>query len=154
MATYKHLNELWKSREQSGLKDLIKARAIKWRHGPAIVRLEKPSRLDRARALGYRAKQGYIVARARVKHGGLTRVRPAGGRRQKRYGLVHFTPGQSLQQIAEKRVAKKYPNMKVLNSYWVWRDGKYKWFEVILVDPNHPAIKNDPKINWVSKKIN
>ena len=148
---YKHLNEIWKSREQTGLKEVIRARAIKWRRGPAIVRIEKPTRLGRARALGYKAKQGFIVVRTRVRHGGFTRPRPSGGRRQKRYGQVHFTLGQSLKEVAEKRVAKKYPNMKVLNSYWIWRDGKYKWFEVILVDPNHPVIKKDPKMSWLSK---
>jgi len=31
----------------------------------------------------------------------------------------------------------------VLNSYWVGEDGSQKWHEVILVDPNHPAIEND-----------
>jgi large subunit ribosomal protein L15e len=31
-------------------------------------------------------------------------------------------------------VAKKHPNMEVLNSYWVSEDGIYKWYEVILVD--------------------
>ena len=55
---------------------------------------------------------------------------------------------KSIQRIGEERVAKKYPNMEVLNSYWVWADGKYKYFEVILVDPQSPSIKNDPKINF------
>jgi large subunit ribosomal protein L15e len=29
-------------------------------------------------------------------------------------------------------------------------DGKHKFYEVILVDPNHPAIVADPKINWIA----
>jgi large subunit ribosomal protein L15e len=33
--------------------------------------------------------------------------------------------------------------MEVLNSYWVGSDGKHKWFEVIMVDFSHPAIKAD-----------
>jgi len=37
----------------------------------------------------------------------------------------------------------------VLNSYWVGEDGSQKWFEVILVDPNHPAIENDDDLNWI-----
>jgi len=44
---------------------------------------------------------------------------------------------------------KHYPNMEVLNSYWVGEDGMHKYFEVILVDPNHPVIRADPKINWI-----
>jgi len=42
--------------------------------------------------------------------------------------------------------------MEVLNSYWVGEDGKYHFYEVILVDPMHPSIMNDPKINWVSSR--
>ena len=64
-------------------------------------------------------------------------------------GVKKITPKKSIQRIAEERVARRYPNLQVLNSYWLWEDGKFKFFEVILVDPNHPAIKNDPKINWI-----
>jgi len=51
--------------------------------------------------------------------------------------------------IAEERVAKRFPNMEVLNSYYVGEDGVYKWFEVILVDPHHPSIRSDSDINWI-----
>ncbi len=64
-------------------------------------------------------------------------------------GVNKITPAKSIKRIAEERVAKKYPNLEVLNSYWVWEDGKFKFFEVILVDPNHPSIKNDKNINWI-----
>jgi large subunit ribosomal protein L15e len=37
----------------------------------------------------------------------------------------------------------------VLNSYWVGEDGRQKWHEVIMVDPNHPAIENDDDLNWI-----
>jgi len=49
-------------------------------------------------------------------------------------GVAKHVPAKSLQKIAEERVAKKFSNLKRLNSYWVWEDGKYKWFEVVLVD--------------------
>ena len=39
--------------------------------------------------------------------------------------------------------------MRVLNSYWVGQDSTFKFFEVILVDPSHNAIRNDPRINWI-----
>ena len=55
----------------------------------------------------------------------------------------------SIQRIAEARADRKYPNLEVLNSYWVGEDGKNKWFEVILVDPFHPVIKSDKNLNWV-----
>jgi ribosomal protein L15E len=59
---------------------------------------------------------------------------------------------KSLRLIAEERAARKFPNLEVLNSYWVGEDGRHKWFEVILVDPNHPVIKADKDINWICEK--
>jgi large subunit ribosomal protein L15e len=72
------------------------------------------------------------------------------GRRQKRMGVSKYTPAKSIKLIAEERVARKYPNLEVLNSYWVWEDGVSKWFEVILVDPNSPSIKSDKDMGWIS----
>jgi large subunit ribosomal protein L15e len=40
----------------------------------------------------------------------------------------------------------------VLNSYQVGKDGKYFWYEVILVDRAHPSIKADKRINWICSK--
>ena len=67
-------------------------------------------------------------------------------------GVNKITQAKSIQRIAEERVAKNYPNLEVLNSYWVWADGKYKYYEVILVDPQSPSIVNDEKINWICSK--
>ena len=41
----------------------------------------------------------------------------------------------------------------MLNSYWVNQDGVYKYYEVILVDPQHKAIRKDPRINWIVKAV-
>lgn len=64
-------------------------------------------------------------------------------------GVTKFKPAKSLRLIAEERVARKFPNLEVLNSYWVWEGGRYKWFEVVMVDPNHPVIQSDKDINWI-----
>ena len=66
-------------------------------------------------------------------------------------GVSKYTTGKNLQWIAEERVQRKYPNMQVLNSYVVYADGRHHYYEVILVDPNHPVIKSDPKINWIAE---
>jgi large subunit ribosomal protein L15e len=105
--------------------------------------------LDRARDLGYRAKQGNVVVRARVRRGGLRKPTIRGGRRAKRKGISKITMAKSIQRIAEERTSRHYPNLEVLNSYWVGEDGKSKYYEVILVDPHHPVIKTDKKINWI-----
>ena len=44
----------------------LRKRAILWRKQNAVTRIDKPSRLLRARRLGYKAKQGIIVIRMRV----------------------------------------------------------------------------------------
>jgi large subunit ribosomal protein L15e len=72
-----------------------------------------------------------------------------GGRKPKRRGLLKITMAKSIRRIAEERVARRYPNLEVLNSYWIGEDGRHKYFEVILVDPQHPVIRADPKINWI-----
>jgi len=119
MGIYKYIREAWKRPKESYVRQLLWERLQQWRREPAVVRIERPTRLDRARALGYKPKQGIIVV------------------------------SKSIQRIAEERAARKYPNMEVLNSYWVGEDGKHKWYEVILVDPYHPAIKADPQLNWL-----
>jgi len=149
---YKYIAEAWANPEKSFIDELMRQRLIEWRRQPAIFRVEKPTRLDRARKLGYKAKQGFIIARVRVRRGGLRKQRPKAGRRPKRMGVKKFKPAKSLRLIAEERVARKFPNLEVLNSYWVGEDGRSKWFEVIMVDPNHPVIKADKDINWICQK--
>ncbi|HID18963.1 TPA: 50S ribosomal protein L15e [Candidatus Bathyarchaeota archaeon] len=150
---YAHLSQLWRDAGKNpALKEALRQRLIRWRRGPAIARVERPTKLPRARALGWKAKQGYVVVRVRVPRGGFKRRRPRGGRRQKRMGVKKVTGAKSIRQIAEERAARKFPNLEVLNSYEVAADGRYRWFEVILVDPHHPAILKDPEINWIYGK--
>ena len=52
--------------------------------------------------------------------------------------------------IAEQRVAKKYKNLEVLNSYPIGKDGMNYFYEVILLDSSRPEIKSDKKLNWIS----
>ena len=53
--------------------------------------------------------------------------------------------------MAEERAARRYPNLEVLNSYPLGSDGTREYFEVIMLDPNHPAILSDPDFGWVAK---
>jgi large subunit ribosomal protein L15e len=124
-------------------------RLLTWRRQNTVTRLEHPTRLDRARAVGYRAKGGYILVRVRVRRGGQRKRAIIAGRRPKHKGILRMTLNKSIQRIAEERAQKHYPNLEVLNSYWVGEDGKEKFYEVVLVDPQHPEIASDPKINWI-----
>ncbi|MEM3730543.1 MAG: 50S ribosomal protein L15e [Candidatus Bathyarchaeia archaeon] len=149
---YKYIAEAWAKPEKSFVDELMRQRLIEWRRQPAIFRVEKPTRLDKARKLGYKAKQGFVIVRVRVRRGGLRKQRPRAGRRPKRMGVKKYKPAKSLRLIAEERAARKFPNLEVLNSYWVGEDGRSKWFEIIMVDPNHPSIKTDKDINWICQK--
>ena len=151
---YKYIAEAWSKPKKSYVDALMRQRLVEWRQQPVVARLEHPTRVDKARKLGYKAKQGYVMARVRVRRGGMRKVRPKAGRRPKRMGVKKFKPAKSIRLIAEERTARKFPNLEVLNSYWVGEDGRSKWFEVILVDPSHPVIKADPDINWICRKKN
>ncbi|TFF86439.1 50S ribosomal protein L15e [Candidatus Thorarchaeota archaeon] len=145
---YKHMSDTWLE-EQRERSDMVRSRLIVWRKQGSIVRLERPTRLGRARSLGYKAKQGYVIVRAKTGRGPREKPRPRMGRKPRSLGVSRYTPQKSRRWIAEERVARKYPNLRVLNSYWVGSDHKWVWYEVIMVDPNHPVIYNDPEINWI-----
>jgi len=115
----------------------------------SIVRVSKPSNIPRARELGYKAKQGISVVFVKVRKGGGLVLRPKNARRPKRMGINKITRRISIQRMAEQKVDKAFPNLEVLNSYYVGEDGQKKYFEVIMVDPNHPAIVNDMDLNWI-----
>lgn len=148
---YKYIAEEWAQPEKSFVEELMRQRLVQWRKQPTVLRIEHPTRLDRARKLGYKAKQGFVVARAKVRRGNLRKLRPKSGRRPKRMGVAKFKPGKSIRLIAEERTARRFPNLEVLNSYWVGEDGKHKWFEIILVDPNAPTIKTDKDVSWITE---
>ena len=125
-----------------------KQRMVSWRKQTTVQRIDGPTRLERAHTLGYKAKQGYVVVRVKVKKGGRKVPDRAGGRKPKAAGRF-FTLSKSKQVVGEERAARKFPNLEVLNSYWVGHDGVSEWFEVIMVDRSHPSIKADRSINWI-----
>ncbi len=124
----------------------IRSRVVSWRKQNALVRIDKPSLIQRARRLGYKAKQGIIVIRMRVGTGGMRRKRPRSGRRPKHLGVTRIKADVSMKAVAERRVLEKHPNMKLLGSYFLYKDGMHYWFEVILADPSHPRISKDKEL--------
>ena len=84
-----------------------------------------------------------------------------GGRKRPVYkGIVYGKPKhqgifvtavRNLRSVAEERIGRRCGNLRVLNSYWINQDGTYNYYEVILVDPSHNAIRNDPRLNWLAR---
>jgi len=144
------LSEVWKKPKES-LGEAWKERIMQWRKENVVKRLDRPTRPDRARALGYKAKQGFVVARVRVGKGKRKRPKFKGGRVPKKMGRF-FPPGKPKKLTSEERAARKFPNLEVLNSYYVGEDGQYEWFEVILLDPDNPGVSKDKERKFVARQ--
>ncbi|MEM2932952.1 MAG: 50S ribosomal protein L15e [Candidatus Pacearchaeota archaeon] len=138
---YGYLNDYWRQRK-------FEINLVDFRREPAVLLLKKPTRIDKARRLGYKAKQGIYVARVRVKRGGHKRPRPKSGRKSGKL-TIRKTLGMNYRWIAEQRASKK-TGLEVLNSYYLAKDGKYYWYEVILIDPNASEIKADKQLGWIT----
>ncbi len=132
---------LWRDNATS-----LRARAVRWRKENAQTRIDKPSRIQKARRLGYKAKQGIVVIRMRVGTGGMRRQRPRGGRRPKHLGVTRIKADVNMKTVSERRVLERHPNMKLLGSYFLYKDGMYYWHEVILADPSHPRVAKDKEL--------
>lgn len=150
VSAYSLMRKIWRERNEELIKSL-RRKAIEWRKEKSIIRVNRPLRLDRARSLGYKAKQGFIVLRVRVRKGGFSKPRPRSGRRPKALGVIKHKVNVSLKEEAINRVSRKYVNMHVLGAYEIFRDAKYAWYEVVLVDPNHPSIKSSRNISLPKK---
>lgn len=147
---YNYLKKSW----HDATADVRKTRMIEWRSSEAAVVLDKPTRLDKARMLGYKAKKGFVVVRIRLKRGGRKRSMQGVKGRKSRKQHIRKILKMNYQWIAEIRAARKFKNLEVLNSYQIGKDGKNYFFEVILVDPMRPEIQNDPVYAWISNPAN
>jgi large subunit ribosomal protein L15e len=150
MGLYQKVAEGWKKPTEN-LGEVYHNRMVEWRREPVTLRIARPTRIDRARALGYKAKEGIIMVRQKVLRGGHTRPRIRSGRRSKRFGMKKNLM-ISYQTIAEQRANHAYHNLEVLNSYWVGQDSKNYYYEIILVDPLHPRIMKDKQLKWISER--
>jgi large subunit ribosomal protein L15e len=148
---YRHIASTWqKMLKEKGPE--YKERLIVWRRGPRVIRVDHPTRLDRARALGYKAKQGFVVARVRISRGGIRIKRPVSGRRPKHLGVLRIKGQIEEAKVVEARASERFPNLAVLGSYFLAEDGRYRWFEVVMVDVHHPSILADKELrNFVKK---
>merc|ERR1711916_222010 len=130
MGCYKYLEELYKRKQCDLLRFMLRIRAWQYRQLTAVHRV-------------------------RVKRGGRKRPVPKGRTmgKPKDQGINELKFQRSLRSQAEERVGRKCGGLRVLNSYWVAEDGTYKFFEVILVDPAHKAIRRDARINWICNPV-
>ncbi len=150
MGYLKYLKKIWRKPDEEA-KQLRKKRLIAYRREPVTLGVEKPTRPDRARALGYKAKQGFVIVRQRVLRGGHKRPGDQKGRSPSK-NRRNLVLSKSYQQICEERANKRYTNCEVLNSYFVAKDGMHYWYEVILIDRAHPQVLGNPNLKNLVKK--
>ena len=150
MGYLKYVRQAWNNPTEAQTA-LWRQRLIAWRREPVTVRIEHPTRPDRAHALGFKAKNGFVIVRQRVLRGGRQRPKFSRGRKPRKMRRTSII-GMSYQWIAEQRAAQKYQNCEVLNSYFVTEDGKSKWYEVIMIDTAHPEIMADPQLRMLTKR--
>merc|ERR1712178_143312 len=141
--------------EKETMQFVLRLRNWEYRQLPVIHRASRPSRPDKARRLGYKAKQGFVVYRVavRMRSRKLKVAKDVVDGKPKSQGVNQCKLHKNLRAIAEERADRKLPSLRVLNSYWVGQDGTYKFYEVIMVDPSHNAIRNDPRMNWICKPV-
>lgn len=103
MGAYKYLEEIWRKKQSDLFRFLLRIRCWQFRQLTAVHRAPRPTRPDKARRLGYKAKQGYVIYRVRVRRGGRKRKVPKGAQCGKptNMGVNQLKFQRSLRSVAE-----------------------------------------------------
>merc|ERR1712224_458093 len=156
MGAYKYMTEVYRKKQSDVMRYLLRVRCWQYRQLTKVHRCPRPTRPDKARRLGYKAKQGFVIYRIAMRRGGRKRPVAKGCPycKPKTSGAVkQQKPERNLQSIAEERVGRRLKGLRVLSSYWVGQDSTYKYYEVIMLDIHHSAITRDPKVNWMCAAV-
>jgi len=155
MGAYKYMQEIWRKKQSDVMRFLLRVRTWQYRQMSSVHRVPRPTRPEKARRLGYRAKQGYVVYRVRIRRGGRKRPVTKGQTygKPKTHGVNELKFERNHQSVAEERVGRKCGALRVLSSYWIGQDSTYKFFEVVLIDPMHKAIRRNPDTQWITKPV-
>ncbi|CAD5227079.1 unnamed protein product [Bursaphelenchus xylophilus] len=155
MGAYKYMQEIWRKKQSDTVRYLQRIRTWHYRQLTRIHRASRPTRPEKARRLGYKAKEGYVVYRVRVRRGGRKRKVTKGQTygKPKTHGVNELKFARNLQSVAEERVGRLCGGLRVLNSYWIAEDSVFKYFEVILVDPANTVIRKNPDTQWITKPV-
>lgn len=103
MGAYRYIQELYRKKQSDVLRYLLRIRVWQFRQLTKLVRSPRPSRPDKARRLGFKAKQGFVIYRVRIRRGGRKRPVPKGCTygKPKSHGVNELKPTRRLQSVAE-----------------------------------------------------
>ncbi|XP_045125448.1 uncharacterized protein LOC123512860 [Portunus trituberculatus] len=103
MGAYKYMQEIYRKKQSDVMRFLLRVRAWQYRHLNKLHRAPRPTRPEKARRLGYKAKQGFVIYRIRIRRGGRKRPVPKGATygKPKSHGVNQLKPTRNLQSLAE-----------------------------------------------------
>lgn len=103
MGAYRYVQELYRKKQSDVLRYLLRIRCWQYRQLTRLHRAPRPSRPDKARRLGFRAKQGFVIYRISVRRGGRKRPVHKGCTygKPKSHGVNELKPYRNLQSVAE-----------------------------------------------------
>lgn len=67
------MQEIWRHKQSDVMRFLLRVRTWQYRQLNVIHRCPRPTRPEKARRLGYKAKQGILIYRIRIRRGGRKR---------------------------------------------------------------------------------
>merc|ERR1711948_5035 len=108
MGAYKYISELYRKKQSDVMRYLLRIRCWQYRQLTKIHCAPRPTRPDKARRLGYKAKQGYVIYRVRVRRGGRKKPVPKGITygKPKGEGVNQIKFQRSLRSVAEERAGR------------------------------------------------
>lgn len=103
MGAYRYIQELYRKKQSDVMRYLLRIRVWQYRQLTKLHRCPRPSRPDKARRLGFKAKQGFVIYRIRIRRGGRKRPVAKGCTygKPKSHGVNQLKPYRGLQSIAE-----------------------------------------------------
>lgn len=103
MGAYRYMQEIYRKKQSDAMRYLLRIRVWQYRQLTKMHRAPRPTRPDKARRLGYKAKQGFVIYRIRVRRGGRKRPVPKGCTygKPKSHGVNKLKPYRGIQSIAE-----------------------------------------------------
>ncbi|KAL6530285.1 60S ribosomal protein L15 [Orobanche hederae] len=127
---YAYVTEIWKKKQSDVMRFLLRVRCWEYRQLLAAVRVTHPTRPDKAR-LGYKAKQGYVIYRVRVRHGGRKRPVPKGivCGKPTNQGVTQLKFQRSKRSVAEEVHEGNLVALKFSTLTGSMSDSTYKYFE-------------------------
>lgn len=132
MGAYRYVQELYRKKQSDVLRYLLRIRCWQYRQLTRLHRAPRPSRPDKARRLGYRAKQGFLIYRISVRRGGRKRPVHKGCTygKPKSHGVNELKPYRNLQSVAE--VSITFPSLAQTQSFLLWWERTLNHSEIQL----------------------